>query len=251
MFKNDLKTNFITNQSSEHLCTATKIVESFRDKQKDSRYIGCFVFGSFATGDFHQFSDIDVVIVTADTANTEPYRIEEVDDVKVDISIETLDQVIEREEEILRKAERHTWLADCLILFDKTGQLGALKQKYDRLSQPQELSLEKLRDLKQYLLKVSQKIQQTSVLNQDNCEFVLFTSLKTVVDYYYKAHNKFTVQNKKLFSDLEIWSPDFAYLVKNFIQNQTLERRITCWLELESAVIQAIDQQIDNLVKNS
>ncbi len=235
-----------TNQAyQQHLEKAQQVVQQFKSKARDDRYTGCFVFGSFADGSFTQFSDLDIVLVVKDEDHTQEYQSLQIEDINVDLSVETLEQVKKREEEILTKAERRTWLSDALILFSDDGSnLDSLKAYYSALSKPKSISPEDTSLFKKNIEKMNQKIEQASLLDQDNCQFTMLTCIRELVNIYYRASGRFTVQAKKLFIDLDKWDKQFADSLRGFLYATNLENRIGYWHQLVGLIANKLNWQL-------
>ncbi len=99
------------------------------------RYLAAYIFGSVARGQATQHSDLDVhVVVDEDNACTNVNH-PIIAGVKLDLSFRSMRQVREQTLQTMELRERPPWIADAIIVFDKTNELTQL-QAQARQAQP-------------------------------------------------------------------------------------------------------------------
>ncbi|MEM1312387.1 MAG: nucleotidyltransferase domain-containing protein [Patescibacteria group bacterium] len=216
------------NKTAHHI-KANNIVDKYSKLKFNEDYTGAFVFGSFANRTFTDYSDLDIVLIVKDSSKKESYKTINIDGVDVDICTETLEDLKFREQGIIQKAERKPWLVDSIILFDKTGKLIELKQNYTSVCSPKKLSIEDIKILRSNILKINQKVRTTGKQDKDSCCFTMTTSIREVVNTYYKANSRFTVQAKKIFLDLDLWDAEYSQQLKQFLNEGFFEKKIKVW----------------------
>src|SRR5581483_6015669 len=94
--------------------------------QEEERYISAYIFGSLARGEQDKNSDLDVmVIVDTDNECTEINH-PILNGLKSDLTFRSFEQIKKMNEDILKKNERIPFVAESVIVSDKTGELTKL-----------------------------------------------------------------------------------------------------------------------------
>src|SRR5437660_377084 len=87
------------------------------------RYLGAFIFGSVAHGDATDVSDCDVRVAVDEDNPCRNINHPIIGGVKFDITFSSLAQLRSEMERQITERKRPPWIADALIVFDKTGEL--------------------------------------------------------------------------------------------------------------------------------
>jgi hypothetical protein len=190
-------------------------IAKLRELADYDRYLGLFVFGSAARGDVSSASDLDVKVIvdTSDcTAISHPF----ICDIKLDISFLTISQLQEGTAKEIDKAERIPMLAESLILFDKTGQVGQLKQLAVQAT-PKELTDKDKQFLQFLIYHIHAKASRHLQTDPASALLVMHTSLNDLIKYHYRIQRKWLVSDKRLMADLRSWDPIFARLLEQLV----------------------------------
>jgi hypothetical protein len=92
------------------------------------RYQGAFIFGSVARGDSTNLSDFDVKVVVNQNNPCPNINHPVIAGIKLDITFGSFAQLQTFTHNELERGERIPMLAESIIVFDKTGQLTALRE---------------------------------------------------------------------------------------------------------------------------
>jgi hypothetical protein len=93
-------------------------------------YIGAFIFGSVVRGEHDKDSDFDVIVAVDKYNDCKEINHPIIKGLKLDISFRSLKQIKEMDDAVVKKGERLPMLAESIIVFDKTGKLTKLKNKF-------------------------------------------------------------------------------------------------------------------------
>ena len=101
--------------------------QAIKQLEQQEIYLGAFIFGSLARGETTQNSDFDVQVVVHEDNPCQNINHPIINGIKLDISFRSLPQLRVSTNQQIEIRERVPWIAESLIIFDKTGELTALK----------------------------------------------------------------------------------------------------------------------------
>lgn len=227
--------------ADEHLANRYRIVvEKIKQLAVHDRYEGAVVFGSFATGELHPESDLDVSVLVTDEQVCSNVSHPLLDGIRVDISFDSMAKLVQMAEERLKQGFRKPWLYDSVILFDKQGRLQQLKARVLREAQP--LAGERLdADTVQFEMYYKYtKPRKYLAKAPATANLIMHLHLSEVLRVHYKFRRRWWVSDKKLFSDLAAWDPTMGKLLEEFVTEPVIEQKYRLWREMIEHVLLAI-----------
>ena len=212
-----------------------KIISRLICLKKNNRYLGCFVFGSVARGEFTDGSDIDVIIyVKGRSCGQINHPI--IDDIKLDISFYNHKKILELIEEQNEKRKRIPMIAESIILFDKNGEIKEWQNK-SKLLVPKELK-EKEWPFSYYLIyNENIKVRRYLKTKPEIALTVMHTCLTDLIKTHYQINHKWYVGNKRLLDDLSKWDPPLAQAFKSFIMSFNLKEKEKHWDNIVTSLL--------------
>ncbi|MEZ4726111.1 MAG: nucleotidyltransferase domain-containing protein [Caldilineaceae bacterium] len=206
------------------------VVQRLTTLQQHDRYEGCFVFGSYVTGEIHAQSDLDVVVLVADAASCPEVSHPRLQGIAVDISFNSFES-IERyiHKTLSANLRRKPWLYDSQILFDKQGRLHELADWVRQNAKPTLHTADEDEELQltcYYALTKAQKFVETE---PEVALLVMQTDLNDLLRRHYKLQGRWWVSNKKLLRDLQCWDPIMHEHVRSFLTTATIAEKFTAW----------------------
>ncbi|KKQ36435.1 MAG: hypothetical protein US53_C0052G0013 [Candidatus Woesebacteria bacterium GW2011_GWA1_37_7] len=101
--------------------------------KKHDRYLGAFIFGSVVRGEQDKDSDFDVIVAIEEDNDCKEINHPIIKGLKLDVSFRSLKQIEDMDEAVAKKGEGMPMLAESIIVFDKTGVLKKLREKFAKV----------------------------------------------------------------------------------------------------------------------
>lgn len=199
--------------------------------QKNDRYVGAFIFGSFARGDTTNMSDFDIkVIVNQDNyCNNINHPI--INGVKLDITFTSINQLRKYTEEEIKKAERIPMIAESIIIFDKNGELKKIKSEAKN-AKPAKYSKSDFQLVQFMIYHADDKAKRYLSEDESAALVAMEINLNDVLKYHYKLKGQWWVSNKRLMKDLRVWDKELAVLVEDFVKENNVSKKYDIWIKI-------------------
>jgi predicted nucleotidyltransferase len=200
---------------------------------RDERYRAAFLFGSLARGEATEVSDVDANVVTAEPVACRSINHPRIGGVKMDLSFKSIGQLREQTDEEVAKNERVPMVAETVVLFDKDGQLTALRDEARRVERRPVDRAEY--DFLQFLVyHADDKARRAAdpsaaLLSMDE-------GLTFLLETHYRLRRRWWVSSKRRLADLRGWDPPMAELVAAFVATAEVATKLTLWEQIVARV---------------
>ncbi len=205
--------------------------EKVKQLQLKERYLGAFIFGSVARGNAVEDSDFDVKVVVNKHNSCNNINHPIINGVKLDITFQSMNQLQEFTEEEIKKAERIPMVAESIIIFDKTGDLAKLKQKYEKVK-PRKATPEEYQLIQFMIYHANSKTERYLESDPQSALLSMGININEILKNHYKIQGKWRVSDKRLLSDLEQWDPRLAVILERFIATNEVRSKFAVWSEI-------------------
>jgi predicted nucleotidyltransferase len=199
--------------------------------ERGGRYLGAFIFGSLARGEATARSDLDVqVLVDADNpcANINHPVI---GGVKLDLTFLSLAQLRRDTEREVARAVRVPMLAESVIVFDKTGDLGKLRA-WARQATPPRATPADFQLLRFLVFHAHSKVARALESDPPAALLAMHLGLKELFDIYRRLEGRWEVSSKRLLPELRAVDPPLAGLVEAFVATADPHAKFRRWTEI-------------------
>ncbi len=221
----------------------TAIPEQFRPAyqkiealQAQQRYRGAFIFGSVARGEATERSDFDVKVVTDEDSTCTNINHPFVGDVKLDITFQSIRQLVEATEQEISRAWRIPMVAELIIVFDKTGELTTLKQQA-RAATPKQYT-EDDHQLVQFMVHhLNDKATRLLAMDEAAALLSMGLGLGDLIAIHYQIHGRWQVSDKRLLTDLARWDASFGDLLRVFALAADAKAKYALWGQIVDYVL--------------
>lgn len=207
--------------------------------REKSEYLGAFIFGSVARGDATDASDLDVKVVTE--AENPAFEILHpvIGGVKLDITFESLDQ-LRRDlgQDSQKIPARRRFIAESIILFDKTGALQAIKAACPE--NPPKHPLADYPHLRFLVHHADDKVARHVISVRDAASLSMHACLEELLNIHYGVHGHWKVSSKRLLADLETWDEALSGALRAFLRAEAFEDKLAKWNEIVDHVLRPI-----------
>ncbi len=213
--------------------------ERIESLQAQPRYVGAFIFGSLARGEATDVSDFDVKVITdADSTCTNinhPF----VEGVKLDVTFVSIRQQTDFTEQEISKGERIPMIAESIIIFDKTGELAALKRRAQTVTRkaasPDEYQL-----MQFMAYHLDNKVTRQINVDPAGALLSMGMGLNELLHLHYKIRGQWVVSDKRLLGDLARWDAPFVPLLREFALAVDLQQKYALWERIVDYVVTPI-----------
>ncbi len=196
--------------------------------ESDDRYVGAFIFGSVARGEITEDSDLDVRVIVRDSTYCEQVNHPFIEGIKLDITFFPYDQLLKLTEKQITKSERIPFIAESIILFDKTGKLKKLRQATRKMKRIGFAKTEY--QFQQYLIyNCDNKVRRNLKKDPHAALLCMNGGIDDVLKIYYRINRKWWVSNKRMLKDLETWDKNLANYLRNFLTARNLKQKFKYW----------------------
>jgi hypothetical protein len=216
----------------QRLVAAYQLIEALA--QYD-RYLGAYIFGSFARGEATEHSDLDIHVIVNEDNLCANINHPIIAGVKLDLSFGSLNQLQERTSREMEQRERVPMIAESLIVFDKTGEIATL-QRQARQVKPRAFPLDQQQFLQFMFFHGNEKVQRNLEADPMTALLVMHVGLNELLKYHYQLQQHWWMSSKRLLADLRQWDPPLAQLLEAFVATSDVHAKFAHW----SAIIDHI-----------
>jgi hypothetical protein len=181
-----------------------------------------------ARGDNTARSDFDVKVIVDQDNDCRNINHPFIDGVKLDISFGSIEQLRAATEHEIERRERIPMLAESVIVFDKTGELGRLKQQTLQV-RPRAFTSGDHQQLQFLVYHANDKAERFVHDDPLSALLVMHVSLDELLQVHYRINQRWTVSSKRLLADLRSWDPDMARLVERFVATCEVQAKFAIW----------------------
>jgi len=195
-------------------------ITALRALARHERYRGVLLFGSVALDTATPESDLDALILTAGADACPNISHPAIGGVKLDLSFNSFAQ--------LRDGGRRPMLAGGHILFDKRGDLAALRDRADA-ARPRPVPPEQHRHIQFLFFHLHDKIARFLTSDPPGTLLSLHLGLGEALDWHYRLCGEWRVSAKWLLADLRRWDAPLAALIARFVTVGDIAAKYTLW----------------------
>ena len=207
--------------------------------QKHDRYLGAYIFGSVVRGEQDKNSDFDVIVAVDEDNDCKEINHPIIKGLKLDISFRSLKQIKEMDDAVVKKGERLPMLAESIIVFDKTGKLTKLKNKFKKVK-PKKASQEDFQQIHFMLYHSDNKAKRNLEDDKATALLALSININDILKYHYHINGKWWLSNKRLLPDLRKWDPKMAELIEQFVSTSKVDKKYKLWSQILDYVAKPI-----------
>ncbi len=214
------------------------ILEDLKKLDNDKHFLGAYIFGSAARGEFGKESDIDVKVLV-DKSDCTHVSHPFIRGVKLDITFMSYDHIIAVMDKQVAKRERVPMIAESIIIFDKTGKLRELKKKYSKVKAPKykPADYEGIIFLAYHFTNCIERYLQSDPA----AAFAgMHTNLTNLIEMRYRTVGRWQVSSKRLLKDLRSWDKPFSVLIEKFLKEADLNKKFKLWLVVKDYVLKPL-----------
>jgi predicted nucleotidyltransferase len=201
---------------------------------REERYRAAFVFGSLARGEAGAASDVVANVITAAPVACRSINHPRIGGVKLDLTFKSFAQLCEQTDEEVRRNERVPMVAESVVLFDKDGELTALREEARRTERrpvdPGEHD---------HLLFLIHHADDKARRTGDPVAALLALSegVNDLLQLHYRLHRRWWVSSKRRLADLRGWDPAMARLMEAFVATAEVGPKLDLWEEVVARVV--------------
>ncbi len=201
---------------------------ALRALARDDRYRGVLLFGSVALGVATPESDLDVLVLTDGADACANLSHPAIGGVKLDLSFNSLARLRDLLDAQLDDGGRRPMLAGGRILFDKDGDLTALRARADA-ARPRPVPPERHRHIQFLFFHLHDKIARFLTSDPPTALLSLHLGLNEALDWHYRLRGEWRVSAKWLLADLRRWDAPLADLVARLVATGDLAAKYALW----------------------
>lgn len=221
---------------SEPFKSAVKKIEGL---QKEDRYQAAYLFGSLVRGEQTKDSDLDVMVVVDKDNNCNEINHPIINGIKLDITFRSFGQIKKINEDVAKKGERLPMIAESIILFDKTGELTKLRNKYKNIKR-QKATKKDFQQIHFMLYHADNKARRNLTGDRYTAFLALSINLNDILKFHYHINGKWWYSNKRLLNDLRSWDSKIAKLVEKFVVTSDIDNKYKIWSKILDHVAKSI-----------
>ncbi|MBI9015619.1 MAG: nucleotidyltransferase domain-containing protein [Clostridiales bacterium] len=220
------------------------VINKIANRLKDqSNVIGVILFGSFANGTNHNYSDIDLFAI----GHNENHRTEcfNQDGVQIQIIWRSPDIF---KEKIMKRTRTYPISKSCKILYDKTGEVdefvnqSVIQSEEGPLKLSTQERLIRIADLSIEFDTIKGIIEQGDIASG----ILLINDLvMTGIDLYYDLMGAFLVSPKKQLSDLKLKNSELGYLAESIILENSINEKVNKLKLFREIILKEAGGEID------
>jgi predicted nucleotidyltransferase len=192
------------------------------------RYVAALIFGSLARGDAAEWSDVDVKVVVdwpeACTNLNHPI----VGGKKLDISFFAIEQLRASTQREIEAGERLPFVAESVIVFDKTGDLTRLRNEAQR-ARPKPFDPAETRSFQFLFYHANSKTERFLRSDPLAALLVMHVTLNDLLHMHYRIRERWWVSSKRLLFDLRAWDQPLAVLIEQFVATADVAIKFDRW----------------------
>jgi predicted nucleotidyltransferase len=209
--------------------------QQIKQLELHERYLGAFIFGSLARGEATEASDLDVKV--AIDADNPCHNINHpvIQGVKLDISFNSMTQLRQQIEQEIELRERIPMIAESIIVFDKTGELTAMRALAQQVH-PRPLPEESYQFMLFIFYHGNDKVERNLERDPLTALLAMHVGLDEFLHYHYQLQQRWFVSSKRMLADLRSWDAALAQLLERFVTTCDVQTKYHYW----SAIIDHI-----------
>jgi len=213
--------------------------EAVKKLERYDRYRAAYIFGSIARGQATRHSDLDVhVVVDEDNACTNVNH-PIIAGVKLDLSFRSMQQVREHTLQTMEQRERIPWIAESIIVFDKTNELTHLQAQAHQ-ARPKSISPEEYQWIQFMFFHGNDKVQRNLEEDPITALFVMHVGLDELLKYHYQLHQHWLISSKRLLADLRQWDQPLAHLLEQFVATSDVHSKFAHWTAIIDHILEPL-----------
>lgn len=194
-------------------------------------YVGAFIFGSVATGDTNNDSDLDIKVITNRKKYCHNVTHPIINGVKLDISFNTIEQLTKDTSDEIKSAKRVPMLAESIILFDKKGILATLKKKAQKAT-PKRLKKKDYYWTRFMMYHANDKAKRHLASDPASAILSMGININDILKDHYMLNGRWWVSNKKILRDLKSWDPMLEKLLRSFALSTSVNKKYYFWSKI-------------------
>jgi predicted nucleotidyltransferase len=205
------------------------------------RYLAAFIFDTVARGEAIESSDLDVQVIVNEKTFCRTINHPIIGGVQLNITFLSLEQFEERTRKEIDQSYRMRPLtiADSMIIFDKTGRLGRMREEAQQF-QPHPVSAREQQRLQSMLFHCNKKAEYYLKEDPPTALLVMHMDLVSLLLAHYKQHQKWWVGPHRVLADLSIWDLKLAQLVGRFLAAGEVYAKFQVWSEIIDHILQPL-----------
>ncbi len=222
----------------DHFQTA---IETLKKLQDQDRYLAMFLFGSAARDEVTEDSDLDVRVVVDENNDCTNVNNFFLNGIKMDITFHSFKQL---DEQMIAqtKSNRVPMIAESVVLFDKTGELESLKQKF--ISHKAPVIDPKDFHFRQFLIRhATNKIERNIDKDPLAAMLAMTIGINDMLKIHYELNQKWWVSNKRILRDLDKWDTIAAELLRTFLSTHEVHEKFCTWQNITNHILKQMGTQ--------
>lgn len=200
------------------------------------RNLAAFIFGSVARDDATAQSDLDLQVIVERDNPCANINHPVIAGVKLDLTFISLAQLRARTEDEIARGERVPMLAESLIVFDKTGELPALRAQA-REARPKPVSPDEHQLIHFMIYHVNDKVERALTSDPATSLLSMHTELGWLLQLHYRLQGHWQVSSKRLLPDLRRWDAPLAALIEAFVVTAAPTVKARYWAAIVDRVV--------------
>lgn len=203
------------------------------------RYDAAFIFGSVARGDATVLSDLDVKVVTDLDNPCTNINHPHIETVKLDLTFGSLEQLEAGTQQEIERGERIPMLAESIIVFDKTGQLAALRS-HAQAARPKPYTARDHQLIQFWFYHMNDKAERFVDSDPDVALLAMHMNINEALDIHYRLRERWRLSSKRVLQDLRQWDAAMAQLLEAFVATADARTKFTVWTDMIEHVLQPL-----------
>ncbi len=203
------------------------------------RYQGAFIFGSVARGDSTALSDFDVKVVVDQNNPFPNINHPVIAGVKLDIMFGSFAQLEDATRGEIERGERIPMLAESIIVFDKTGQLTALRERA-QAARPKPYTTADYQLIQFWFFHMNDKAKRFLHNDPPAALLAMHMDMNWTLDIHYRLHERWRLSSKRILQDLRQWDPAMAQLLEAFVATADAEAKFAVWTQIMDHVLRPL-----------
>lgn len=212
------------------------------------RYLGAFIFGSVARGEATAQSDLDARVLIDQDNPCANINHPVIGGVKLDLTFISLAQLQRDTERELARATRLPMIAEPIIVFDKTGELGDLRERARRATPPQATPDEY--QLLRFLVKhTNDKVERALADDPPAALLAMHLGLADLLDIHRRLHGRWEVSSKRILAELRVTDSELATLIEKFVGTSALGPKFAAWRAIMAHIARPLQSwdEVENI----
>ena len=208
-----------------------RAISAIKALEQGQRYEAAFIFGSVAEGTSTAKSDLDAKVIVDIDNPCKQVNHPRIDELKLDLTFLSMPQMRAFAADELSKGFREPNLARGLIVFDKTGDLTALKNSFEGVSAPRYQKVDH-QWLQFMLYHATNKVERDLEEDPASALYSMHANIGEVLKIHYRLHARWWVSSKKILPDLRIWDAHLATSLENFLWAREPQEKRRAWQKI-------------------